>query len=111
MHADLDNAVNVHAREELGVDPEDLASPTVAAVSSFVAFAVGAVVPLLPFLVGAGSLVLSLVLTLVALFGCGAVVSNVTSRPWWFGGGRQALLGGAAFAATYLFGSLVGTSV
>lgn len=108
IHSDVDQALAVHAREELGVDPDDLASPTVAAVSSFLSFAVGAMVPVLPFLFGWNSLVGSLVLTLIALFGCGAVVTRVTSRHWWFGGLRQMLLGGAAFALTYLVGSAVG---
>ena len=56
IHRDVDNAVAVHAREELGVDPHDLASPTLAAVSSFVAFAVGALLPVLPYLLGATTL-------------------------------------------------------
>ncbi len=111
IHEDPENAVAVHAREELGVDPHDLASPSLAAASSFGSFAVGALVPVLPYLLGASSLVLSVVLTLLALFGCGAVVSNVTNRSWWYGGGRQVLLGGAAFAATYLVGAAVGTQV
>jgi vacuolar iron transporter family protein len=110
IHADVDNAVAVHAREELGVDPDDLASPTTAALSSFLAFAVGALVPLLPYLFGADLLLPSLVVTLAALFGCGAVVTQVTNRSWWYGGLRQMLLGGVAAALTYLFGSLVGSA-
>jgi len=105
---DADNAVAVHAREELGVDPGDLPSPTLAATSSFLSFAVGALVPVLPYLLGANTLLPGLVLTLVALFVCGAVVTQVTSRAWWYGGSRQMILGGAAAALTYLFGSLVG---
>jgi VIT1/CCC1 family predicted Fe2+/Mn2+ transporter len=108
IHADVDNAVNVHAREELGVDPDDLASPMVAAVSSFLSFAVGALIPVLPYLLGAGSLVPGLVVTLVALFACGAVVTQVTSRSWWYGGSRQMVLGAAAAGLTYVFGGLVG---
>nr|WP_281363341.1 VIT1/CCC1 transporter family protein [Nocardioides perillae] len=111
IHRDVDNAVAVHAQEELGVDPDDLASPAVAAGSSFAAFAVGAAVPVLPYVLGLDSLLLAVVLTLVALFACGAVVSRVTSRSWWYGGGRQALLGGLAFAATYAVGTAVGTAV
>ena len=108
IHVDVDNAVSVHAREELGVDPDDLASPMVAAVSSFLAFAVGALVPVLPYLLGADSLAPTLVVTLLALFACGAVVTQVTSRAWWYGGTRQMVLGAAAAALTYLFGTLVG---
>jgi VIT1/CCC1 family predicted Fe2+/Mn2+ transporter len=111
IHRDVDVAVSVHAKEEFGVDPDDLASPTVAAVSSFMAFAAGALVPVLPYLVGATSLPLALVLTVVALFGCGAVVTRVTVRPWWYGGARMAGLGAAAAGLTYLFGALVGTGL
>jgi vacuolar iron transporter family protein len=108
IHVDVDNAVSVHAREELGVDPDDLPSPTLAAVSSFLSFAVGALIPVLPYLLGADDLVPGLVITLVALFGCGAVVTQVTSRSWWYGGSRQLVLGAVAAGLTYLIGSLVG---
>lgn len=111
IHRDVENALVVHAREELGVDPDDLASPVTAATSSFASFAVGAFLPMLPFVLGWHSLVASLVVTIVSLFACGAVVTRVTSRSWWFGGLRQALLGGAAFGATYLVGLGVGTQV
>jgi VIT1/CCC1 family predicted Fe2+/Mn2+ transporter len=111
IHRDVDNAVVVHAREELGVDPRDLASPKLAAASSFLAFALGALVPLLPYLFGAQTLWPGLVITLVALFGCGAVVTQVTTRPWVYGGTRQMLLGAAAAALTYGIGSLVGANL
>lgn len=110
IHLDVDKAVKVHAREELGVDPHDLASPMLAAVSSFLAFGIGALVPLLPYLLGAGTLLPGLLITLVALFGAGAMVTQVTSRPWWYGGIRQTLLGGVAAAITYGVGALVGVS-
>jgi vacuolar iron transporter family protein len=110
IHADVDNAVAVHAREELGVDPGDLPSPMLAAVSSFLSFAVGALVPVLPYLLGANVLLPGLVVTLVALFVCGAVVTQVTSRSWWYGGSRQMILGAAAAGLTYLFGTLVGSA-
>ena len=110
IHANVENAVAVHAREELGVDPDDLASPMVAAVSSFASFAVGALIPVLPYLLGFDSLVPGLLVTLVALFVCGAVVTQVTSRSWWYGGSRQMVLGAAAAGLTYLFGSLVGSA-
>lgn len=111
IHRDVDNAVVVHAREELGVDPHDLASPKVAAVSSFVAFSVGALVPLLPYLLGAETLLPGVALTMLALFLCGAVVTNVTSRSWWYGGLRQTVLGAAAALLTYWFGMLVGSGI
>ncbi|WP_238993500.1 VIT1/CCC1 transporter family protein [Nocardioides caldifontis] len=108
IHRDVDTAVHVHAQEELGVDPDDLASPMLAAVSSFAAFAFGALVPLLPYLFGAGALLPGVLLTLLALFCCGAAVTRVTIRPWWYGGLRMVLLGGGAAGVTYLVGSLVG---
>ena len=108
IHRDLDNAVDVHAREEFGVDANDLASPRLAAISSFFAFAIGAVVPLLPLLVGIESVWPIVVLSLVGLFACGALVTNLTSRMWWFGGVRQLVLGGAAAGVTYVIGDLVG---
>ena len=81
FHANPDQALEEHVREELGLDPNDLPSPVVAASSSFVCFAVGALIPLLPYLLGAGSVLPSLVMSLTALFICGAVVSRVTSAP------------------------------
>jgi len=111
VHRDIDNAVNVHAREELGVDPDDLASPTVAAVSSFLSFAVGAFIPVLPYLLGADSLLPGLLITLLALFGCGAVVTQVTNRTWFYGGARQMVLGAAAAGLTYAVGTAVGANL
>jgi len=111
VHRDVDNAVAVHAREELGVDPGDLPSPALASGSSFVSFALGALVPLLPYLLGANSLLPGLGITLLALFVCGAVVTQVTNRSWFFGGMRQLLLGGAAAGLTYAVGAAVGTQL
>jgi vacuolar iron transporter family protein len=110
IHVSVDNAVAVHAREELGVDPDDLPSPMLAATSSFLAFAIGALMPVLPYLLGADTLLPGLVMTLLALFGCGAVVTQVTTRSWLHGGARQVLLGGAAAALTYGVGSAVGAA-
>jgi vacuolar iron transporter family protein len=111
IHADVENAVSVHAREELGVDPNDLPSPRLAAVSSFAAFAVGALIPLLPYLLGSTTLLPAALLTLVALFGCGAVVSHVTVRPWWYGGARQVLMGAGSATVTYTLGLLIGSAM
>lgn len=111
IHEDPEQAVRVHAREEFGVDPDDLASPVLAAVSSFFSFAVGAVIPLLSYLVGIESAWPAIVLSLLGLFACGALVTRVTSRSWWFGGTRQLVLGGAAAALTYLIGEGVGASL
>jgi VIT1/CCC1 family predicted Fe2+/Mn2+ transporter len=108
LHRDPEQALRVHAREELGVDLLTLPSPLLAAGSSFGSFAVGAIVPVLPYLFGASNLLPSLVVSLLALFACGVLVSAVTTRPWWYSGLRQLLLGAAAAGLTYGFGSLVG---
>jgi VIT1/CCC1 family predicted Fe2+/Mn2+ transporter len=106
LSRDPEQALAVHAREELGVDPDKLPSPWVAAGSSFVAFAVGAFIPLLPYLLGATALTISLVLSGLALFGAGAAVARFTSRSVLFSGMRQLLLGAVAAGATYLVGTL-----
>lgn len=111
FHANPDQALEEHVREELGVDLNDLPSPVVAAASSFICFAVGALIPLLPYLLGASNVLPALILSLTALFVCGAVVSRVTSRSWWYSGLRQLLLGGAAAALTYFVGTLVGPGI
>ncbi|WP_130494135.1 VIT1/CCC1 transporter family protein [Motilibacter rhizosphaerae] len=107
LSRDPESALEVHVREELGIDPDELPSPVVAAGSSFGFFAVGAAVPVLPYVLGAG-LLLSVLVTLLALFLGGAVVSRVTARPWWFSGGRQLVLGGLALAVTWVVGNAVG---
>jgi vacuolar iron transporter family protein len=111
VHRDPELAVEIHAREELGVDPDNLPSPYVAAGSSFVSFAIGALLPMLPYLFGADTIVPALIVSLLALFGCGALVSRVTTRSWWYGGLRQLLLGGCAAGLTFLIGSVIGTAV
>jgi vacuolar iron transporter family protein len=111
IHRDPEQAVRVHAREEFGVDVDDLASPLLAAGSSFVSFAIGALIPLLPYLVGISSPWPAVVISLCALFGCGALVTHITARTWWFGGIRQFLLGGTAAGLTYLVGEAVGRSL
>jgi VIT1/CCC1 family predicted Fe2+/Mn2+ transporter len=111
LSRDPEQALEIHAREELGIDPGDLPSPTVAAVSSFGSFALGALLPLLPYLLGASSLWPAVLLALAGLFLCGAVVAKVTARTWWFSGLRQLALGGAAAGVTYALGSLFGTAV
>ena len=111
LSADPEQAWRIHAREELGIDPDDLPSPYVAAGSSFVAFSLGAFVPLVPYLFGATSLLLSLVLSLVALFATGALVSRFTKRPWWYSGLRQVALAAVAAGVTFGVGSLIGSSV
>ena len=111
LSRDPEQVWRVHAREELGVDPDDLPSPWTAAGSSFAAFTLGALVPVLPYVLGADSLLVSVVLALVALFLAGALVSRFTDRGALYSGGRQLLLGAAATGLTYAVGSLVGTGI
>ncbi|OON71730.1 VIT1/CCC1 transporter family protein [Streptomyces tsukubensis] len=111
LSRDPEQALEIHAREELGVDPGDLPSPTVAAVSSFGSFALGALLPLLPYLLGATALWPAVLLALLGLFGCGAVVARVTARSWWYSGLRQMILGGAAAGVTYALGNLFGAAL
>ncbi|SHG64095.1 Predicted Fe2+/Mn2+ transporter, VIT1/CCC1 family [Jatrophihabitans endophyticus] len=111
LSRDPDQALLVHAREELGVDPKQLPSPAVAAASSLASFALGAFVPLLPYLLGATTIVVPAVLAVVALFAAGAVTSRFTSRSWWFAGARQLAFGLAAAAVTYGVGAAFGATV
>ncbi|TYK47795.1 VIT1/CCC1 transporter family protein [Actinomadura decatromicini] len=109
LSRDPDEALQVHTREELGVTPGDLPSPLLAAGSSFLSFAVGALLPVLPYLLGASSLWPAAGIAGLGLFAAGALVSKVTTRAWWFGGTRQLLFGAAAAAITYGVGALIGT--
>jgi VIT1/CCC1 family predicted Fe2+/Mn2+ transporter len=97
-----------HTRDELGVDPHDLPSPLLAGVASSIAFSLGALLPLIPYLVGVTTLVPSLVLTGVALLAGGMVVGRLTGRPLIRSGLRQFLLGVLAVAVTFAIGQLIG---
>ena len=108
---DRREALRLHAQEELGVDPWELPSPHVAASSSFFAFAIGAIVPLLSYLAGSSALWLALAISAGALFVAGAVVARLTDQPLWFGGGRQLLLATLAAGVTYAVGRAIGASV
>jgi vacuolar iron transporter family protein len=111
MHRDESRAVNFHLTQELGVDPEDKPSPYVAAGSSFIMFAIGAIVPLIPYLLGFRSLWLGLAFGGVGLLIAGGVAARFTKKPLWFASSRQLLFGTIAIAATYLVGHVVGTVV
>ena len=111
LSVDARLALDVHVREELGLTVGDLPSARLAAGSSFAAFAVGALLPVLPYLVGATAIWPAAVLTLLGLFLCGAFVTRLTPRPWWYGGGRQVLVGAVAALVTYAFGALVGSGL
>jgi VIT1/CCC1 family predicted Fe2+/Mn2+ transporter len=111
--ADPDIALDTLAREELGLNPGDLGSPWVAAISSFLAFAAGAVVPLLPFFFVAGTagLAASAAVSALALATVGATISVFTGRPAWRSALRMVAIGGGAAVVTYLIGSLVGVTL
>jgi VIT1/CCC1 family predicted Fe2+/Mn2+ transporter len=106
-----EEALGMHVREELGVDPSDLPSPYTAAGASLATFAVGALIPLLPFLFGFDYLWASLALAAVAAFVGGGLVARLTDRPFLRGAVRQLLLAVFAAGLTYLIGTLVGHAV
>jgi VIT1/CCC1 family predicted Fe2+/Mn2+ transporter len=111
LSADPEQALEIHAQEELGVDIHDLPNAPLAAGSSFVSFSVGAFVPLVPFFFGAHMLPLAAVLALSALFITGAITSRFTSRAWWYAGSRQLLVGLCSAAITYGIGHLFGANI
>ena len=111
IHRDENRALNFHLSQELGVDPEDKPSPYVAAGSSFVMFAIGAIVPLIPYLLGFRSLWLGLLFGGVGLLVAGGVAARFTKKPLWFASLRQLLFGTVAIAATYVVGDLVGAVI
>ncbi|HEY0985845.1 MAG TPA: demethoxyubiquinone hydroxylase family protein [Kofleriaceae bacterium] len=107
-------ALDVLAREELGIDPAELGgSARVAAITSFLLFAFGAVFPVLPYLFASGTtaLVASVSISGIVLFGVGAAITIFTGRSVWVSGGRQTALGLAAAGLTFGVGSLLGAAV
>jgi VIT1/CCC1 family predicted Fe2+/Mn2+ transporter len=111
LMAQPDRGLRAHTQEELGVDIDRLPSPWLAAVSSFLAFALGAFLPLLPYVVGIHQLWLALVLGGAGLLGAGALASRFTNRGPGYAATRQLLLGAIAAALTYGIGQAVGTGV
>jgi VIT1/CCC1 family predicted Fe2+/Mn2+ transporter len=102
------------AREELGIDPKDLGgSAWGAAITSFFLFAIGAIIPVLPFIFTGGitAVIISLLLSVFGLFGIGAGVSLTAGSPLWTSGGRQILLGLLAAAITFGIGRLIGSVI
>ena len=109
-----EQALDVLAREELGLNPDDLGSPWGAASSSFLAFAAGAALPLVPFLAGATGMravVLAAATALVALFTVGLTLSLFTGRAGVRGGLRMVLIGGGAGLVSFCVGRAVGSAV
>ncbi|MHB1711878.1 MAG: VIT1/CCC1 transporter family protein [Acidimicrobiales bacterium] len=113
MMEDPNRALEAHAREELGIDPDSLGSPIQAAVASFIAFATGAAVPLISFFSASGpsATLAAVILTGVAALGVGGVLSIFTGRSWLWSALRQLLICAVAGAATYAIGSAVSGSI
>jgi VIT1/CCC1 family predicted Fe2+/Mn2+ transporter len=99
--------VNVHLVREIGVNPAEKPSARLAAISSFAMFAIGALIPLFPYLLGYGSLAAGLVCGGVGLLIVGGLTARFTRKPVWWAALRQLLFGAVAVAATYLLGLLV----
>ena len=110
---DPETALDTKIREELGLDPDELGSPWGAAGSSFVAFALGAAIPLAPFLLTTGNaaIAISAGLALIALFIVGALVSLLTGRSLIFSGVRQCAIGGGTAVVTFIVGTIIGVNV
>jgi len=114
LSADPETALDIHAREELGIDPDELGgSPWVAAGMSFALFVVGAILPIVPFvfLSGHAAVATALALSALGLFGIGAAITLLTGRSVLVSGFRQLAFGAAAFAVTYGIGALFGTAI
>jgi VIT1/CCC1 family predicted Fe2+/Mn2+ transporter len=113
IFTDPDKALDALAREELGLNPDELGSPWGAALSSFFSFGFGCAIPILPYLfhAGAASLFISISLSAVALFSIGGILSLFTGRHALLGALRMLVIGTAAGGATYLIGKLLGVTL
>lgn len=112
--SDRKSALDTLSREELGIDPEELGgSAWGAAISSYVLFAVGAIVPVFPFLFLTGwvAVATSALASVIGLFMLGAATTLFTGRSVLLAGSRQVLIGAAAAALAYVLGALLGTSM
>jgi len=110
MMSDPELALETHAREELGINPGETGKPLQAASSSFVMFAIGAFIPLLPWLITSGTkaTLWSVVLGAVGALTVGAALALFTGRSWVWSASRQLLISGIAAAVTYTVGHLIG---
>ena len=111
---DKGHAYEILVKEELGIDAEELKGSAVeAAVFSFILFAIGAVLPVLPFMFTSGmkAILISVLLSASGLFLIGAAITLFTGRNVWFSGLRQVLFGLAAAAITFGIGKLIGVSI
>ena len=112
LSRDPELALQTHAREELGIDPDSLGQPVRASLSSFVTFSIGATVPLLPYFFASGTaaLVTAVVLSVIAALAVGTALARFTGRPIVRSAGRQLLFSAVPAAITYAIGSAVGVS-
>jgi VIT1/CCC1 family predicted Fe2+/Mn2+ transporter len=112
MSRDPEVALQTHAREELGIDPESLGRPVSAAISSFLTFSIGASIPLIPYFFGSGdgALVAAIILGAVAALTVGALLARFTGRPAGLSAARQLLFSAIPAAITFGIGAAVGVS-
>ena len=112
LSRDPELALQTHAREELGIDPDSLGRPVSAAVSSFVTFSIGATIPLVPYFLGSGTaaLVAAVILGVVAALTVGALLARFTGRPMALSAVRQLLFSAIPAAITFGIGAAVGVS-
>ena len=113
MIADPEVGLDTLAREELGLNPDELGSPWIAAISSFIAFISGGTIPLIPYLleIKTNTLEISIAITALSLFAVGALLSLFTGRGAFWGGLRMLLIGGGAGLLTYGIGHLMGANI
>ena len=113
VHQDPDIALDVHAREELGVNPDGTGNPAAAAISSFLAFAIGALIPLFPwfFIEGNAAVISSAILGLIAATTVGAVLARFTERSMIRTAGRQVGWAVVACSVTWVIGSWLGAVI
>jgi vacuolar iron transporter family protein len=109
IHRDESRAISFHLSREIGLDPAEKPSARLAASASFVMFAIGAVIPLIPYLLGYGSLPAGLACGAAGLLIAGALTARFTRKPVLWAASRQLIFGVIAVGATYLLGLLVGT--
>ncbi|MFZ9517465.1 MAG: VIT1/CCC1 transporter family protein [Ilumatobacteraceae bacterium] len=110
---DPERAVMVHAREEFGLDPAHLPNPVSVAITSLVSFLIGALLPVVPWMVdgGNGARIASIAIGVVTAALAGGTIARQSERPMVFGGVRQVLILLLAVGVTYAIGSVVGINV
>lgn len=110
MMADPERALEAHAREELGINPDSLGSPVQAASASFITFALGALIPLLPFFLVAktSAVVIAIIASAITAVVVGGALGMLTGRSWWWSAARQMLICTIAGAATFAIGNVIG---